>query len=180
MNNDFDEQDQVLINDLTFSETASEIKNILVNIRNLIDILQDFSSQHARLIAEAIEPVVEIPEEWDIPPLSVLVTENTSNVRLEWQRNTIVRDANGGMKSVRRRPIKLAIGGRYPKAIFNVVQLSDRQRFQNAELSLSKIRRQNDLLAEIRKFINRYEYAQKSISPIDSSGSSDASALSQV
>lgn len=178
MNDDFDERDQVLINDLTFSETTSEIRDILVNIRDLLGLLQDFSSQHARLIADAIEPTVEIPEEKDIPPLSVLIAESTSNIRLEWQRNKIVRDVNGSIKSVHRRPIKLAIGGRYPKAIFNVIQLSDRQRFQNAELSLSKIRRQNDLLAEIRKFINRYEYALKSIAPIESSVSSDDSALS--
>src|SRR5690606_18963711 len=119
MNNDFDEQDQILINDLTFSETTSEIRDILVNIRNLIDILQDFSSQHARLVAEAIEPNVEIPEEGDIPPLSVLVTENTSSVRLEWQRNEIIRNFRGEIRAVRRRRIQLKNGGKYPKSMFD-------------------------------------------------------------
>ncbi|WP_448152088.1 conjugative transfer protein MobI(A/C) [Castellaniella caeni] len=173
MNNDFDGQDQILINDLTFSETTNEIRDILANIRNLIDILQDFSSQHARLIADAIEPAMEIPEEGDIPPLSVLMTENTSSVRLEWQKNEIIRNSSGDMRSVRRRRIQLNGSGKYPKSMFDVIPPSDQKRFQEAEISLSKIRRQYTLIADMRNIIDRYKYALRSIAPVESSTVSD-------
>ncbi len=173
MDNDFDEQDQILINDLTFSETTNEVKDILSDIRNLLAILQDFSSQHARLIADAIEPAVEIPDEGDIPPLSVLITENTSSVRLEWQKNEIIRNLSGDMRSVRRKRIQLKGNRKYPKSLFEIIPSSNRGRFQEAEVTLSKIRRQYMLIVDMRKIIDRYEYALRSIAPVESSHASD-------
>lgn len=177
MNNNFDEQDQIFVDDLTFSETTNEIKGILSDIRNLLDILQGFSSQHARLIADAIEPAVEIPDEGDIPPLSVLITENTSSVRLEWQKNEIIRNLSGDMRSVRRRRIQLKDSGKYPKSMFDVIPPSDQRKFQDAEIALSKIRRQYTLIADMRKIIGRYEYALRTIAPIESPHTSDKLAL---
>ncbi|WP_368639721.1 conjugative transfer protein MobI(A/C) [Castellaniella ginsengisoli] len=167
-------QDFIFIDDLKFSEVSREIEVAIASLAEDIALYVEFCKQHAKLIAREIEiPDEELsddvfPGDSNVPPVSVRITETTSNFRVEWQRNTPILERSGGVKSFQRSVVRLSDGRlKYPSCIFSVVESAERERFIMAERSLSKIRKQQSVLLEMQRLIRRLEYASKGVVPLD-------------
>jgi len=174
-------QGAVFIDDMSFSQISREIESIIENIMDGLVLCEELGKQHAKIIANEIEPGEEpisgaqFVSDANIPPVSIKIIENLSSFRVEWQRNRIVMNNRGNFHSVQRKPIRMVSGRlRYSSSIFNAIDLEIRQKFILAEKSLAKIRRQQALLAEIRRLLRRLGYAAKGVVPLEDALSPDS------